>query len=70
MSLYFWGKTIRKALKYGKRLLTVNEAREAGIAGIDVILVTDRFLKNRELVEKFIEVTDVANENYKKENQI
>lgn len=63
----FGGKTIRKALKYGKRLLTVNEAREAGIAGIDVILVTDRFLKkNRELVEKFIEVTDVANENYKK----
>ena len=41
----FGGKTIRKALKYGKRLLTVNEAREAGIAGIDVILVTDRFLK-------------------------
>ncbi len=63
----FGGKTIRKALKYGKRLLTVNEAREAGIAGIDVILVTNRFLKkNRELVEKFIEVTDAANENYKK----
>ena len=63
----FGGKAIRKALKYGKRLLTVNEAREAGIAGVDVILVTDRFLnKNRKLVEKFIEVTDTANENYKK----
>ena len=63
----FGGKAIRKALKYGKRLLTVNEAREAGIAGVDVILVTDRFLnKNRKLVEKFIEVTDIANENYKK----
>jgi taurine transport system substrate-binding protein len=63
----FGGKSIRKALKYGKRLLTVTEAREAGIAGVDVILVTDRFLnKNRELVEKFIEVTDAANENYKK----
>ena len=43
------------------------KAREAGIAGIDVILVTDKFInQNRELVEKFIEVTDAANENYKK----
>ena len=63
----FGGKAIRKGLKYGKRLLTVDEAREAGIAGIDVILVTDKFInQNRELVEKFIEVTDAANENYKK----
>ncbi len=63
----FGGNAIRKGLKYGKRLLTVNEAREAGIAGVDVILVTDKFInQNRELVEKFIEVTDAANENYKK----
>ncbi len=62
----FGGKTIKKALKYGKRLLTANEMFEEGMAGVDTILVTDKFLKNnRELVEKFIKVTDQANENFK-----
>tara|TARA_B110000090_G_C13373424_1_gene442977 strand:+ start:78 stop:2216 length:2139 start_codon:yes stop_codon:yes gene_type:complete len=62
----FGGKSIKKALKYGKRLLTADEMFEEGMAGVDTILVTDNFLKNnRKMVEKFIEVTDQANENFK-----
>ena len=62
----FGGKSIKKALKYGKRLLTADEMFEEGMAGVDTILVTDKFLKNnRKMVEKFIEVTDQANENFK-----
>ena len=62
----FGGKTIRKALKYGRPLLTGEEMFEEGMAGVDTILVTDNFLRsNRKMVEKFIEVTDQANENFK-----
>ncbi|MDC0445432.1 caspase family protein [Candidatus Pelagibacter sp.] len=62
----FGGNSIKRALKSGKRLLTVDEMFEEGMAGVDTILVTNRFLKNnRKMVEKFIEVTDQANENYK-----
>jgi hypothetical protein len=39
---------------------------DIGIAGVDAILVANKFLKkNRNLVTKFIEVTNQANENYK-----
>ena len=63
----FGGNSIKRALKYGKRLLTSDEMFEEGMAGVDTILVTNRFLKNnRKMVEKFIEVTDQANENFKK----
>jgi taurine transport system substrate-binding protein len=62
----FGGKTIRKALKYGRPLLTGEEMFEEGMAGVDTILVTDNFLRsNRKMVEKFIEVTDQANKNFK-----
>ena len=62
----FGGKSIKKALKHGKRLLTADEMFEEGMAGVDTILVTDNFLRsNRKKVEKFIEVTDQANENFK-----
>ena len=63
----FGGNSIKSALKFGKRLLTTDEMFEEGMAGVDTILVTNRFLKNnRKMVEKFIEVTDQANENFKK----
>jgi len=66
MACLFGGQTIKKALKKGKHLLSPNEMFDIGIAGVDAILVANKFLKkNRNLVTKFIEVTNQANENYK-----
>ncbi|MBT91732.1 MAG: hypothetical protein CMI82_00585 [Candidatus Pelagibacter sp.] len=66
MACLFGGKSIKKALKKGKNLLTPKEMFDEGIAGVDTILVANKFLKkNRNLVTKFIEVTNQANENYK-----
>tara|TARA_B100001964_G_scaffold23557_1_gene23602 strand:- start:133 stop:2289 length:2157 start_codon:yes stop_codon:yes gene_type:complete len=66
MTCLFGGKSIKKALKKGKNLLSPEEMFDVGIAGVDAILVTNKFLKkNRNLVTKFIEVTNQANENYK-----
>jgi len=66
MACVFGGQSIKKALKKGKRLLSVKEMFDIGINGVDAILVANKFLKNnRDLVTKFIEVTNQANENYK-----
>ncbi len=66
MTCLFGGKSIKKALKKGKNLLSPEEMFDVGIAGVDAILVANKFLKkNRNLVTKFIEVTNQANENYK-----
>jgi len=62
----FGGKSINKALEKGKNLLSTKEMFDIGIAGVDTILVTNKFLKkNRDLITKFIDVTNQANENYK-----
>ena len=66
MTCLFGGKSIKKALKKGKNLLSPEEMFDVGIAGVDAILVANKFLKkNRNLVTKFIEVTNQAKENYK-----
>ena len=66
MACLFGGASIEKALEVGKRVLTVDEAKAAGIAGIDVVSVTNKFLKeNPGMVSTFIEVTHEANANHR-----
>ena len=62
MSCLFGGNSIKAALTVGTRLLTVQEARDAGIKGIDITSVTTKFMKeNPGMVRTFIEVTHEAN---------
>ena len=61
----FGGKSIENALKAGTRMLTVDEAKAAGIAGIDITSVTNKFLKENEgMVRTFIEVTHEYNTKF------
>src|SRR6056300_1720316 len=66
MACLFGGNSIKAATEVGSRLLTVDEARTAGILGIDITSVTDKFMKeNPGMVRTFIEVTHEANARYK-----
>ena len=66
MSCLFGKKSIAKAEEAGKKMLTVKEAADAGIAGIDITSVTNRFMKeNPGMVSTFLEVTHEANDRYK-----
>ena len=66
MSCLFGKKSIATALKSGKLMLSVQEASDAGIAGIDVTSVTNKFLKeNPGMVKTFLEITHAANDRYK-----
>jgi len=65
MACLFGGKSIKKAEEAGKKMLTVKEAKDAGIAGIDITSVTNKFLKeNPGMVRTFVEVTHEANARY------
>ncbi|SVD44650.1 uncharacterized protein METZ01_LOCUS397504, partial [marine metagenome] len=65
MACLFGGNSIKSALTVGTRLLTVQEARDAGILGIDITSVTDKFMKeNPGMLRTFIEVTHEANARY------
>jgi taurine transport system substrate-binding protein len=66
MACLFGGNSIKAAVAVGSRLLTVDEARAAGILGIDITSVTDKFMKeNPGMLRTFIEVTHEANARYK-----
>jgi taurine transport system substrate-binding protein len=66
MSCLFGKKSIGTALKSGKLMLSVKEASDAGIAGIDVTSVTNKFMKeNPGMVKTFLEITHAANDRYK-----
>jgi len=66
MSCLFGKKSIGTALKSGKLMLSVKEASDAGIAGIDITSVTNKFMKeNPGMVKTFLEVTHDANKRYK-----
>jgi taurine transport system substrate-binding protein len=66
MACLFGGNSIKSALTVGTRLLTVQEARDAGILGIDITSVTDKFMKqNPGMVRTFIEVSHEANARYR-----
>jgi len=65
MACLFGGKSIAAAKEKGASLLTVKEAQDAGIAGIDITSVTNKFLKeNPGLVRTFVEVTHEYNARY------
>ncbi len=65
MACLFGGKSIAAAKEKGASLLTVKEAQDAGIAGIDITSVTNKFLKeNPGMVRTFVEVTHEANSRY------
>ena len=66
MACLFGGNSIKAATAVGTRLLTVQEARDAGILGIDITSVTTKFMKeNPGMLRTFIEVTHEANERYR-----
>ena len=65
MACLFGGKSIAAAKEKGASLLTVKEAQDAGIAGIDITSVTNKFLKeNPGMVRTFVEVTHEYNAKY------
>jgi len=65
MACLFGGTSIKKAQEAGSSVLTVAEAQEAGIAGIDITSVTNKFLKeNPGMVRTFVEVTHEYNARY------
>jgi len=65
MACLFGGTSIKKAQEAGSSVLIVAEALEAGIAGIDITSVTNKFLKeNPGMVRTFVEVTHEANTRY------
>jgi len=66
MACLFGGKYIENALKAGKRKLTVKEATDAGISGIDITSVTNKFLKeNPGMVRTFVEITHEYNAKFR-----
>ncbi|MDB9831638.1 ABC transporter substrate-binding protein [Candidatus Pelagibacter sp.] len=66
MACLFGGNSIKTALTVGGKLITVDEARAAGILGIDITSVTDKFMKeNPGMVRTFIEVSHEANARYR-----
>ncbi len=65
MACLFGGTSIKKAEEAGKKMLTVQEAKDAGIAGIDITSVTNKFLReNPGMVRTFVEVTHEANARF------
>ena len=65
MACLFGGTSIKKAEEAGSKMLTVAEAKDAGIAGIDITSVTNKFLReNPGMVRTFVEVTHEANARY------
>ena len=66
MACLFGGNSIKAAVAVGSRLLSVQDARDAGIQGIDITSVTDKFMKeNPEMVRTFVEVSHEANARYR-----
>ena len=66
MACLFGGKSLKKAEEAGTKMLTVQEAKDAGIAGIDITSVTNKFMKeNPGMVQTFIEVTHEANARWR-----
>jgi len=58
MACLFGGTSIKKAEEAGSKMLTVAEAKNAGIAGIDITSATNKFLReNPGMVRTFVEVT-------------
>ena len=66
MACLFGGNSIKSATSVGTRLLTVDEAKAGGIMGIDIVSVTNKFMKeNPGMLKSFVELTHEANERYR-----
>ena len=66
MACLFGGNSIKSATSVGTRLLTVDEARAGGIMGIDIVSVTNKFMKeNPGMVKSFVELTHEANARFR-----
>ena len=66
MACLFGGNSIKSATSVGTRLLTVDEAKAGGIMGIDIVSVTNKFMKeNPGMVKSFVELSHEANERYR-----
>ena len=66
MACLFGGNSIKSATSVGTRLLTVDEAKAGGIMGIDIVSVTNKFMKeNPGMVKSFVELSLEANERYR-----
>jgi taurine transport system substrate-binding protein len=67
MACLFGGNSIKSATAVGSRLLSVDEARAGGIMGIDIVSVTNKFMKeNPGMLKSFVELTHEANDRYRK----
>jgi taurine transport system substrate-binding protein len=65
MACLFGKNSIDKALEKGQLIMTVKEAYDAGITGIDITSVTNKFSKeNPEMVRTFIEVNQEYNAKF------
>jgi len=65
MACLFGKNSIDKALEKGQLIMTVKEAYDAGITGIDITSVTNKFLKeNPEMVRTFIEINQEYNAKF------
>jgi len=66
MACLFGGNSIKAATAVGTRLLTVAEAKAGGIMGIDIVSVTNKFMKeNPGMVKSFVELSHEANARYR-----
>ena len=66
MACLFGGNSIKSATAVGSRLLSVDEARAGGIMGIDIVSVTNKFMKeNPGMVKSFVELTHEANDRFR-----
>ena len=66
MACLFGGNSIKSATSVGTRLLTVDEAKAGGIMGIDIVSVTNKFMKeNPGMVKSFVELTHEANARFR-----
>lgn len=65
MACLFGKNSIDKALENGQYLMSVKEAYDAGISGIDITSVTDKFAQeNPEMVRTFIEINQEYNAKF------
>jgi taurine transport system substrate-binding protein len=66
MACLYGGNSIKAATAVGTRLLTVAEAKAGGIMGIDIVSVTNKFMKeNPGMVKSFVELSHEANARYR-----
>ncbi len=65
MACLFGGNSVQAATEVGSRLISEEEAEAAGILGIDITSVTNKFMnENPGMVRTFVEVTHEANTRY------